>query len=102
MKLVVVYWVGDGCTYSAEITQPIEYESIDAFLINLDDDIKAGLAKRNEEKSSWSSNGIFKVKGKEWEFEHSDFQERNNDGSWGIYLPEVYTLEDWFEKYKGQ
>lgn len=97
MKLVVVYWVGDEFSYSWDIVQPIEYESAEAFLVNLEDAIKAAQVKQKE--SGWRGNGVFKIPGKNSEFNFEDFQDRNSKGVWEINLPEVYTVDEWFEKY---
>lgn len=35
MKLVLTYWVGDGCSYGFEIVEPVEYSSADDFVRDL-------------------------------------------------------------------
>jgi hypothetical protein len=79
MKLVVTWTISDGCTYSCDMTQPVEYDSPEAFIIEF------------EEKAK-SAKGInFFVAGKTWN--KWDFTEKGV-----LFLPTVRTLEEWFEQ----
>jgi len=40
MRLVVQYSVGDGCSWYAEITVPVVYESAEAFLVDFEEIVK--------------------------------------------------------------
>ena len=35
MKLVITYTEGDGCSYSCDVTECVEYESAEAFICDL-------------------------------------------------------------------
>jgi hypothetical protein len=95
-RLVVTFWTGDGCTYSFENTVPLEYESPAAFLVNFADWAAEciNLAKANKTYIQ----GEFTVGSHQ--FDVMDHIYKTEAGNWAIDLPEVYTLEEWFEKTK--
>jgi hypothetical protein len=95
-KLVVAFWTGDGCTYSFENTVPLEYESPEAFICNFAD-WAAGCIDLAKVKQTYIK-GMFKVGS--YEFDVTDHVFQTEAGNWSIDLPEVYTLEEWFEKTK--
>ncbi len=87
MKLVLEYGQGDGCTYWAERTIPVEYESAEALIVDLE----------NAAKSAYCSD--------EWRFVFaghtfyaSDFFDKNSfDNKNDDYIcPEIMTVDEWF------
>lgn len=82
-KLVVTYTEGDGYTWSAEATVPLEYESPEQFLCDFAD-------KLAEISNSLELGFTFKLAGAV--FDATNFI---IDGK--IYLPTVETLNEWFE-----
>ncbi len=86
-KIVVSYNESDGCTYSFEVVQPVEYDSIEKFYCDFEDALKTACRV----KSNQGSFGPF-------DFEHFMFQ--RNDKKWDFVMPEIQTLDEWFEKEK--
>ena len=87
MRLIVSYQVTDGCTYSADIVVPVVYESAEAFLVDFENAVKSA----KEKYASFSLGGQ--------EFDSYRFVEISFDrGSKKeeIYLPDVYTVDEWF------
>jgi hypothetical protein len=95
-RLVITFWIGDGCTYSSEITVPLEYESPEAFLVNFADWAAECINQAKVNKTY--IQGRFTVGS--YEFDVTDHVFRNGSGNWSIDLPEVYTLEEWFNESK--
>ena len=77
MKLVVRYNVSDGCTFSCDITQPIEYDSAEALIVAFEEAIKEGIQEFEIGKHTFNA---------------CDFI--CESGSYS--LPDIYTLEEWF------
>lgn len=80
MKLVMIFTIGDGCSWHQDITLPIEYESEEALIC----DFESALLKAITNKEN-----NFYIK--EYEFEtkyHKDI------------LPDIFTLERWFDVNK--
>ncbi len=78
MKLVIVWDDSDGCTYSCEIVQCLEYESAEAFLVDFD---------------TWKQS------------EERQYPLYSGEGFAGTDLApdtefEVYELEEWFETFR--
>lgn len=86
MKLVVTYTVTDGCSYSSDHVVPVEFESPEALLVAFDEAI------RHWRKNSPS--GIFQIGRKSF-----DVYSFIRDDPVGHTLPNVYTLEEWFNSY---
>jgi len=88
MKKLVIQWKhGDDCTYSCTLTQPVLYESAEAFLVEFEDAVvqamHAGVAEFTFANIIWNTH----------EFTAFSF----------IYdctspvLPAVAELDEWFE-----
>jgi hypothetical protein len=93
-KLVVVYYIGDDCTWSAEQTQPLEYESPEALYVDLEAAIKLYLSDPLNEKGDVRFGNI--------EFDLSWFincSEQSGKLVHTINMPEILTLDEWFNKY---
>jgi len=82
MKLVIVWHVSDGYTYSCEVTQPVEYDSPEKLLVDWEQ-----WKKSNPEPVFYAGEG-FAGTDLGPEIEEHDL--------------EVYTLEEWFDKCKPQ
>lgn len=103
-KLVIVYGVGDDCTWSAEITAPLEYESAEAFLVDFS--TWAEKACADAKINQTYPRGEFAVG--VHTFDIADFSYKKTKESWDkskgddwvVYLPEIHELDEWFEKYK--
>lgn len=91
MRLVVTYTTTDGYTYSNNHILPIEFESPEALLLAFDEAIRA--------YQTDSGKAFFQIG--EHHFEAWDFREycEARDSSTEYTLPNIYTLEEWFEKY---
>jgi len=87
MKLVVKYVISDDCTYAFDVHQPIEYESEEAFICDFEDALQTAIQNRKPEFKTGSTT-----------FETWDFAKTYEKLI--VTLPEVYTLENWFRRYK--
>lgn len=83
MKLVMVYYCTDGCTYGYDIMIPFEYESAESAIVDFQTVLN---------NSSYMES--FSFAGRSG-YEKYNFE--NADGN--IELPDIFTLEEWFEKY---
>jgi hypothetical protein len=101
-KIVVSYDDGDGYTYCYENVVPLEYESAEAFIVAFDEWAKGCIAL--VEGTSDCPHGSFTVG--LHKFDIQDFRserskpsfDHSKDRKWDIYLPDVYTLEEWFDR----
>lgn len=120
MRLVIHYTVGDGYTYSCDITTPVVYESAEKFLVDLEEAVlarQAGVAKGNEiwyafmqatrekigyDVDAWKIECV-KVREEKDRLEGNPlfcgftdvFLDRFlEDGK--FYAPEIYTVDEWF------
>lgn len=86
MRLVIEYSEGDGYTYCCTNTFPVEYESAEQLLVDIEDTVKAWI------KAEYPSSGQTATFGKcELYLDH--FLEH------GIYYPpNIYTIDEWFEQ----
>jgi len=76
MRLVLKYGVGDGCTYGCTVTVPIEYDSLEAAIVDFEE-----LCKGKTEEFSFAGQS----------FDPYDFHEE------GIYYdPSILTLDEWY------
>lgn len=94
MKLVIVAHYGDGCTWSCTETLPVEYESEEAFAVDFEEAMK----KARANKVSYSMWDL-EFAGQRWDvsqFFYTPYKSKEE-----VYNPpEIYTLEDWWEKHK--
>jgi len=103
MKLVVSYHVGDGYTYSCDVTTPLEYESAEAFIVHFEDKLKEYLTKCDEEytPSEFTLAGIeFSATDHIWNQRQEKRKSDKVEYVRHIDLPTVETLEEWFENNK--
>lgn len=87
MRLVIEYQVGDGYTYSCDVTVPVVYESAEAFIVDFEKFCKDIHAKGYE---GYSSNG-YKFAGTTW-YPDNFFE----DGVY--YAPKISTVDEWFKE----
>lgn len=85
MRLIVVYEIGDGCTFGCTVTIPVNYDSAESFIVDFE-----GYCRR--------------LKSLNW----SQVEEQSFAGVTGWYdldclfdgetfiTPEVYTVDEWF------
>ena len=84
MKIVVTYSIGDGCTWSADSVIPVEYESEEALLVDLEEAANAYLSKKPMDRDSET-----KLSGTNIFIDHLI-----ENGKY--YAPSIRTLEQWF------
>jgi len=87
MQLIIEYEVGDGYTYSCTITEPVVYESAEAFLVDLEDAIL------NLPEAASHLFQHIEIGGQRF-----DAHLFYDDGG-RISLPDVYTVDEWFSRY---
>lgn len=85
MRLVMHYGEGDGCTYSCDVNVPFNYESAEQALIDFE--IALHAAQKNQTNIEFMGIG----------FDLSTFVQRGN-----VFLPDFYTLDEWFDTFNGQ
>jgi hypothetical protein len=99
MKLVMTYTIGDGCSWHQNVILPIEYESAEALIVNFEQaldkakDCGESFFKFGEEE--FTVNDFF-YQDKEWNAKKMAFALKAEDKM----LPEIFTLDEWFEKNK--
>jgi hypothetical protein len=103
-KIVVVYHVSDDCTYCYENVVALEAESVEAFYVNFEAWVQQCID--DAVKNNSYPHGTYQVGS--YEFEVEDFRyveekpshDKSKGRKWNINMPEVYTLDEWFEKNK--
>lgn len=91
MRLVIKWNHGDGCTYSCDETEPVEFESAEAFIVGFE-----ALLKANRDQQG------FVYAGREWWTDHFFYRVEDRDGKYlgkEVSLPEVMTVDEWFKEY---
>jgi hypothetical protein len=88
MKLVLIYDVGDNCTYWFERTVPIEYESAETLIVDFEN-----VAKNAYCSDKWD----FVFAGHTFDaynfFENNTF-DKNDD----YICPKIMTVDEWFNQ----
>lgn len=88
MRLVLAFNVGDGCTYSADVRLPFEYDSAEQAYVDLQRAIFAAqhevLIKRDWRLADFTFAGH--------ELRTSDFIIEGN-----LYMPDIWTIDEWFQ-----
>ena len=92
MILVLSFSEGDGYTYSCNVVLPFEAESPEQALVDLE---KLIIETNEQSKIDWKtdfefcglklSSGLF--------YETSGFRD---DRTSRLYLPDIYTIEEWY------
>lgn len=80
MRLVIETTVGDGYTWHAIVTVPVEYESPEAFSVDFEE---ACLQNKNNHMP-------FHFAGKDWNAQNFIFEGE-------YYAPEIFTVDEWFD-----
>jgi hypothetical protein len=97
MQLVVRTTSSDGGIQTFTHIRPVEYESPEAFLVNVEDAARAAWP-------AWS----FEFAGHEWDRGEMGYMDDNKDtdgyGDWIWFFDgiEVMTVDEWFAKYGGR
>lgn len=107
MKLILNYTVSDGCTYSAEVTYPVEYESAESFYEYFVEGLKAAV----REQRSFLFSGVefytheffrFLDKDEVKQYRAKDYLRdmlfETEHGVYAFDAPLVLTVEEWFER----
>lgn len=79
MRLVIEYQTGDGCTYWAKETIPIEYASPEAFAVDFEIACKDNI----DRVDFWFADKL-------WE-------SMNHIERGVYYAPDAYTVDEWFK-----
>ena len=88
MKLVMCYSIGDGCTFSCDVTLPIEYESAEAAIVEFERlCLEARALKWPDSQEFWFAGH---------EFEPSPFFWRNTPDRFDS--PDFLTIDEWFAR----
>lgn len=101
MRLVLRYHVTDDCTYNFDVVLPVEYESAEALLVDFE-------AKLKDAKYADWQKSDFTIAGHHfelWNFQNKHWKrprKHQKTDSPEFNLPEIYTLDEWFERYKGR
>lgn len=93
MRLVIKWSHGDGYTYSCDETEPVEFESAEAFIVGFEEALKAAHEGRKNE---------FQFAGRDWSEDHFYYRTEDRKGNYtgkAMSLPEVLTVDEWFERY---
>ena len=93
MRLVIKWSHGDGCTYSCDETEPVEFESAEAFIVGFEVALKAA------HESNASS---FMFANREWWEDHFYYRVYDDRGHYEgkeMELPSVLTVDEWFNQY---
>jgi hypothetical protein len=103
-KIVVVHYIGDECTYCYENVVALEAESVEAFYVDFEDWVQ-GRIKVAEANDDYP-RGTYQVGSHKFEVDdfrsvvEKPFHDKSKGRKWEIEMPEVYTLDEWFEKNK--
>jgi hypothetical protein len=89
MRLVIEYNVGDGYTWSATNTVPVEYESAEAFFVEFEEACKEARVQPKQTRCCWIE---FTFAGLEWDA--TCFFTSDGD----YYPPEILTVDEWFAR----
>jgi hypothetical protein len=99
-RFVMVWTVSDGFTYSYVHNEPIFYESQEALYVHLEEDIKSyldGDGSKHGILDRFDGDGFYgraEVTQKRQQYDY-----KSKDGKfWWIFMPKIYTLDDWFDK----
>lgn len=86
MQLVIKYTVSDGCTYSCDVTQPVLYESAEAFIVDFEN-----FCHENRIYDILKQPVFAGIKWCPDEFFENDI----------YYSPDILTVDEWFKNYAG-
>jgi len=103
-KLVVVYQVSDGCTYSSEETVPLEYKSTEELICDFADWTALQIQTAVDSDTYpcgtiWFGNKQFDVQNFVYPIEKPKW-DKSKGKQYGINLPDIFVLDEWFEKNK--
>ena len=88
MRLVIEYTVGNGCSWSADNTVPVEYESAEAFAVEFEEACKEARVQAKQSNGHWLE---FTFAGREWDADCFFLDD--------VYCPpEVLTVDEWFSR----
>jgi len=88
MRLVIVYQMGDGYTYSCRNTVPVEYESAEAFAVEFEKAAK-------DSYKTGANYGNFMFAGHKWSSQNHAYYDNGKD----VYdEPTVLTVDEWFDR----
>ena len=83
MRLIIEYTVGDGCTYHCINTEPVEYESPEAFAVDFEKAVKDAVNCHD-----------FFFAGRAWVPSNHGYYDSNR--VWWYTAPDILTVDEWF------
>jgi hypothetical protein len=93
MRLVLIYSVGDCCTWSADVVLPIISESAEAAFFELENEIR----KYEDPHHSVPDEFVFD----NHTICRSDFYHMNWNDRKQVYTPpQILTLDEWYSSYE--
>jgi len=96
MKIVLIYGIGDGCTFSCTETVPVEYDSLESAIVNFETVLKEAVAKKEAVRFTREYfDGVFTFAGHKFNMSNFIFDEE-------IFLPEFLTVDEWFQQHGAQ
>jgi len=93
MRLVIKWSHGDGYTYSCDETEPVEFESAEAFIVGFEAALKVAHEGGRQE---------FQFAGREWCEDQFYYRKEDRNGRYlgkEMSLPQVLTVDEWFAQY---
>lgn len=94
MKLIMTFEIGDGYTFNADVTIPIEYKSAEAAIVDFETIAKKTYAE---------SRGAWPRPSEEFVFAGHKFHVDNHFGRPGEFIsPRFPTVDEWFEEFRRQ
>ena len=101
-KIVVVYQESDECTYCYDIIVPLVYSSLEAFIVDFDD--WADKCLLEVAGTDNYPRGEFVVGKHKFQLDYFRYEvdkllgDRSKTRKWRYDTPEIYTLDEWFNK----
>lgn len=107
MKLILKYTVSDGCTYSSDITIPVEYDSAEAFYEFFIEGLKDAMRKQQTfvfDEVEFYGHEFFRCLSKE-EVKHyrskdylRDMLFETKEAVYAFDAPDIMTIDEWFKR----
>jgi hypothetical protein len=103
MKLVACFSTSDGCTWSADHTFPIEYESQEQLLVDYENEVHRAAEKharlyadagKRDHNTSWEEAQV-RFFGEDWALEYMYDRDTKK-----VFEISIFTLEDWFKLHQ--
>lgn len=94
MKLVISYTMGDGCSWSSDVVECVEYSSIEEFYLDFEREILKEIAIRKKGYNPHNAYS-FIIAGIEFIYEYFWYRDCRAKVLL-VSMPEIQELEEWF------